>query len=182
MITPSTRARLNSRVRNGSEPVIDGDVGHWLIGLEDRVERTLARRGAATGAQLADDEPALRTRILPRAPSDRPHNLTTSLLALMSADGRLVRGTPTGPWTSRHHRWEPVSRLWPQGLPPIDPTQAQCDLARRWLARFGPATTAEVRLEQDHNPPGSRAPGDRGSRPARPSRNRPRELRWRVRR
>ena len=126
--------------RNGSDPHIDGDVGRWLAELEDRTEEALARRGTATGTQLADDEPALKTRILARAPSDRPQNLTTSLLTLMSADGRLVRATPTGPWTSRHHRWEPVSWWWPQGLPPIDPTDAQRDLARRWLARFGPAT------------------------------------------
>jgi hypothetical protein len=63
----------------------------------------------------------------------------------MSADGRIVRGTPTGPWTSRQHRWEPVSRWWPQGLPSIDPAQAQRDLAGRWLARFGPATTDDLK-------------------------------------
>ena len=140
------RERLIRRLqRNGSDPHIDGDVGRWLAELEDRTEEALARRGTATGTQLADDEPALKTRILARAPSDRPQNLTTSLLTLMSADGRLVRATPTGPWTSRHHRWEPVSWWWPQGLPPIDPTDAQRDLARRWLARFGPATTEDLR-------------------------------------
>jgi Winged helix DNA-binding domain len=139
------RRRLISHLqRNGSEPAITGDVGHWLADLEDRVERALARHGTATGAQLADDEPGLRTRILARAPSDRPQNVTTSLLTLMSADGRLVRGTPTGPWTSRLHRWEPASHWWPKGLPPIDTTEAQRDLARRWLARFGPATTEDL--------------------------------------
>lgn len=139
------RRRLVSQLqRNGSEPVIDGDVDRWLAGLEDRVERALARRGTATGAQLADDEPALRTRILARAPSDRRQNLTTSLLTLMSADGSLVRGTPTGPWTSRHHHWEPVSGWWPEGLPSIDTAEAQRDLAHRWLARFGPATTEDL--------------------------------------
>ena len=139
------RRRLISQLqRNGSEPVIDGDIGRWLAGLEDRVDRTLARRGTATGAQLADDEPALTTLILARAPSDRPQNVTTSLLTLMSASGRIVRGTPTGPWTSRHHRWEPVSRWWPDGVPPIDPTVAQRNLARRWLARFGPAPIEDL--------------------------------------
>jgi hypothetical protein len=140
------RRRLIGQLqRNGTDPRIDGDVGRWLADLEDRTEDALARRGTATGVQLADDEPALRTRILARAPSDRPQNLTTSVLTLMSADGRLVRATPTGPWTSRQHRWEPVVRWWPQGLPPIDPTEAQRDLARRWLARFGPATTEDLR-------------------------------------
>jgi hypothetical protein len=139
------RRRLVSRLqRNGTEPVVDGDVGGWLAGLEDRVERALARRGTATGAQLADDEPALKTVILARAPSDRPQNLTTSLLTLMSAEGRLVRGDPTGPWTSRQHRWEPVTRWWPLGLAPIATADAQRDLARRWLDRFGPATTDDL--------------------------------------
>jgi hypothetical protein len=144
-LATTLRRRLISRLqRNGSDPRIDDDVGRWLTGVEARVARALARRGTATGAQLAGDEPALRTRITTRAPSDRPQNLTSSLLTLMSADGRLVRSTPTGPWTSRQHRWEPVSRWWPQGLPSIDTTQAQRDLARRWLARFGPATTKDL--------------------------------------
>ena len=144
-LAATLRRRLVNRLqRNGSEPGIERDVERWLLCLEDRVDRALARRGAATGAQLADDEPALKTLIRARAPSDRPQNVTTSLLTLMSADGRLVRGTPTGPWTSRHHRWEPVARWWPEGLASIDTADAQRDLARRWLARFGPATTEDL--------------------------------------
>ncbi len=138
------RALISRLLRNGSEPPIDGDIGGWITDLEDRVERALARRGTATGAQLADDVPALRTLILAKAPSDRPQNITTSLLTLMSASGRIIRGTPTGPWTSRHHRWEPVTRWWPEGLPPIATAEAQRDLAHRWLARFGPATTEDL--------------------------------------
>lgn len=130
------RALISRLLRNGSEPPIDGDISRWIADLEDRVARGLARRGSASGAQLATDEPALTTLILAKAPSDRPQNLTTSLLTLMSADGRIVRGAPTGAWTSRHHRWEPISRWWAQGLPSIDPTRAQQDLARRWLERF----------------------------------------------
>lgn len=145
-LSATLRRRLIRRLqRNGTDPRIDGDTGHWLAELEERTEAALGRRCTATGAQLADEVRALRTRILPGAPSDRPQNLTTSLLTLMSAEGRLVRATPTGPWTSRHHRWEPVVRWWPQGLPPIDPSEAQVDLARRWLARFGPATIEDLR-------------------------------------
>ena len=145
-LAETLRRRLISRLqRNGSEPSIDGDVARWLAGVERGVERALVTRGTATGVQLADDEPALKTRILAGAPSDRPQNLTTSLLTLMSADGRIVRGSPTGPWTSRHHCWEPVSDWWPQGLASIPAAEAQRDLAHRWLARFGPATIEDLR-------------------------------------
>jgi hypothetical protein len=112
------RRRLISQLqRNGTEPPLAHDPSRWLAALETRVERALARRGAATGAQLAADEPGLRTRILARTASERPHNVTTPLLTLMSADGRLVRGTPTGAWTTRQHRWEPINSWWPEGLP-----------------------------------------------------------------
>ena len=163
------RRRLVSRLeRNGSEPAIDGAVDTWLADLEGSVEQALVRRGTATGAQLGGDEPALRTRIRPGAPSDRSEYVTTSVLTLMSAEGRLVRSTPTGAWTSRHHRWEPVSRWWPDGLPPVDPAAAQRDLARRWLERFGPATAEDLRRRGTYGPgrgPGSRGPGrDRGGR------------------
>jgi hypothetical protein len=139
------RRRLISQLeRNGAEPPVQGDVTRWLDDLEVRVEQALQVRGTATGAQLSADEPALRTFIPPRAPSDRPQNLTSGLLTVMSAQGRLVRATPTGPWTSRHHRWEPVRQWWPGGLPQLETEQAQRELARLWLTRFGPATVEDL--------------------------------------
>jgi hypothetical protein len=139
------RRRLISQLeRNGGEPPIDGDVGAWLAGLEVRVEDALRARGTATGAQLSTDEPALRTAIPARAPSDRPQNVTSAFLTLMSAEGRIVRSAPTGAWTSRHHRWEPVESWWPAGLPELGTEESQRALAHRWLARFGPATVDDL--------------------------------------
>jgi hypothetical protein len=144
-LAATLRKRLASQLeRNGSEPPIKGDVGRWLTRLEDRVERALETRGTATGAQLSADEPALRTAIPPRTVSERPMNVTSSLLTLMSAQGRIVRSTPTGAWTSRHHRWEPIGRWWPDGLPQLDEANSQRDLAHRWLERFGPATVDDL--------------------------------------
>ena len=139
------RKRLISQLeRNGSEPPITGDLAPWLTRLEHRVETALEARGTATGAQLSAAEPMLRTVIAPRAASERPQTVTSSLLTLMSAQGRIVRGTPTGAWTSRHHRWEPIGRWWPDGLPQLDEAHSQRDLARRWLERFGPATVDDL--------------------------------------
>ncbi len=140
------RRRLVSQLeRAGTDPPVTGDVGLWLAGLEEAVEDALARSGAATGTQLATDVPGLATRIRALAPSDRPQNVTTSLLTIMSADGRLVRGTPTGAWTSRQHRWEPVVSWWPRGLAALEESVSQQALARRWLTRFGPATVEDLR-------------------------------------
>jgi hypothetical protein len=144
-IAATLRRRLISQLqRNGTEPLLGHDPGCWLAVLETSVERALARRGAATGAQLAADEPDLQTRILARTASDRPHNVTTPLLTLMSADGRVVRGTPIGAWTTRQHRWEPIDSWWPEGLTPVNPDQARRDLAQRWLERFGPARVEDL--------------------------------------
>jgi hypothetical protein len=139
------RRRLVSQLkRNGTEPPIGGDLETWLSSLEERVEHALQARGSATGTQLAADVPALRTFIPPRAASDRPQNVTSALLTIMSAQGRIVRGTPTGPWTSRHHRWEPAGQWWPDGLPELTAEDSQRELARRWLTRFGPATAEDL--------------------------------------
>lgn len=139
------RRQLLSRIRrNGTDPTIDGDVDAWLTDVACQVERSLDAVGAATGAQLGREVPALRTSIRPGAPSEQPQNLTSPLLTLLGADGRIVRGTPTGAWTSRHHRWELVDRWWPGGLPELETDACQRALALRWLERFGPATIDDL--------------------------------------
>jgi hypothetical protein len=139
------RRRLVSQLkRNGTEPPIGGDLEAWLTRLQGLVEEALRARGSATGAELAADVPPLRTFIPPRAASDRPQNVTSALLTMMSAQGHIVRGTPTGSWTSRQHRWEPVEQWWPGGLPELAAEDSQRELARRWLTRFGPATAGDL--------------------------------------
>lgn len=143
-VARSLRRRLVSRLEHGDSVPAGTDVGQWLTEVEGRVEEALERRGAATGAELASDVSELRTVIVPRAPSDRAQAVTSPLLTIMGTDGRLVRGTPTGAWTSRHHRWEPVDHWWPGGMavPPVD--DACRRLARGYLARFGPATVDDL--------------------------------------
>lgn len=139
------RRQLVARLeRNGTDPRTDGDVDMWLDDLETRVEQALHTRGTATGAQLSSDEPALRTAIVPRAASDRRQSITSPLLTLISAERRIVRGTPTGSWTTRNHRWELVERWWPDGIPQLLLGDSQRELARRWLTRFGRATVADL--------------------------------------
>ena len=144
-LAAALRRQLISRLRrNGTDPPIDGDLQAWLTDARNLVEQSLRSLGAATGARLGAEVPALRTSIRPGAPSERRQNVTSSLLTVMGTEGRIVRGSPTGPWTSRQHSWEPVGHWWPAGLPELDPVKSQQTLARRWLERFGPATVDDL--------------------------------------
>lgn len=127
-----------------TEPELPADVEGWLRSLESSVERALAKRGVATAAQLSADEPGLRTALVPTSGKkwDVKRNITTNVLVVMAAEGRMVRAAPRGSWTSRAHTWEPASSWWPQGIP--EPPDAKARLVEHYLRRFGPATVADV--------------------------------------
>jgi Winged helix DNA-binding domain len=117
------------------------DAVTWLKEVGEGTIRLLAERGSATGAELARDEPRLRTQII--AAADNPYggavNLTTRLLTVLSAEGLIVRGRPRGGWTSSQFSWSraPERTNLPAGV-------ARTALARRWLTAFGPALRADL--------------------------------------
>jgi DNA glycosylase AlkZ-like len=117
------------------------DAATWLKEVGEGTVAVLAARGSATGAELARDEPRLRTQII--AAADNRYggavNLTTRLLTLLSAEGLIVRGRPRGGWTSSQFTWSPAPERTnvPAGV-------ARAALARRWLAAFGPALPADL--------------------------------------
>jgi hypothetical protein len=129
-----------------TDPPLTGDIDAWLADVEEGTERALLQRGDATANQLAADEPRLQTAQLPTTEKsyDIRRNITTRVLTLMAAEGRIVRNRPRGSWTSRHHTWSPGQHWWPQGIPVLDEVDAQVALARRWLEVFGPAPLSDL--------------------------------------
>jgi hypothetical protein len=129
-----------------TDPALPDDVDGWLGALEAEVERTLARLGAATGAELAAAVPGLRTALLPTTAKayDVRRAVTSPVLTLLGAQGRLVRGRPAGGWTSRRHVWEPASAWWPDGVEELEPARARALLVQEYVRRFGPVTEADV--------------------------------------
>jgi hypothetical protein len=137
-IAERLRRRLTQVVQ---EAGIAPDAATWLKETGEATVRALAARGSATGAELARDEPRLRTQIV--AAQDNPYggavNLTTRLLTLLSAEGLIVRGRPRGGWTSSQFTWTAAGD---QPRPPA--ADARAELARRWLLAFGPAARADL--------------------------------------
>jgi hypothetical protein len=121
--------------------------GAWLREVEDATLRALAARGEATGSQLSADEPRLRTQVLLAEGKkyEARQNITTWVLFMLAADGRIVRGRPRGGWTSSQYHWSPMEAWLPGGMADLPAEAARVELVRRWLAAFGPGTVADLR-------------------------------------
>jgi winged helix DNA-binding protein len=89
------------------------DAAAWLRDTEAGVLRALAARGSATGAQLAADEPRLRTQVVyvPDKSYGGPANITSRVLVLIAAEGHMIRGHRRGGWSSGQFEWFPA-RAW----------------------------------------------------------------------
>ncbi|MGF0313108.1 winged helix DNA-binding domain-containing protein [Rhodococcus sp. IEGM1428] len=145
-VARTMRARLVKQVSTlPTEPVID-NVESWLAATEEETGAALHSMGTATGAELSAVVPGLKTALLPTTDKvyDVRRYVTSEVLVMMAAEGKLVRVEPRGAWTSRRHAWAPIGHWWPDGIPDLDETEARAELARRWLEAFGPATLDDL--------------------------------------
>src|SRR5262245_51836238 len=119
----------------------------WLERAERDTHRALLARGEATAAELGGDVPALRAKVHFGEGKSwaGAQSMSTRVLWQLSADGLVIRGRPRGGWASTQYRWAPVEAWLPGGMPRLPVHEAQVELARRWLASFGPATVADLR-------------------------------------
>lgn len=129
----------------------DGDAGGWLRSVESGVLAALAARGGgASGTQLAADEPRLRTQLM--YAQDKAYggaaNITSRVLVLIAAEGRMIRGRRRGGWSSGQFEWFLPDAWLGQAdgsrVGGLDPGAARAELARRWLRVFGPALAADL--------------------------------------
>src|SRR5690606_39974645 len=103
--------------------------------------------GSATGAQLSRAVPRLRTAVdtSPGKSYSKPTSITTWVLVVLGAEGRIVRGRPNGSWASSQYRWEPIETWLPDGISDIPAEQARAEVVRRWLTTFGPAPVSDIK-------------------------------------
>ncbi|MGW2863913.1 winged helix DNA-binding domain-containing protein [Streptomyces sp. NPDC001205] len=145
VVDASTARAVAARERRNLVKVIQEQLGfdeHWFAATEAAVLAALDRRGEATAAQLADDVPDLKSQIVQSEgkPYEARPRITSRFLGVMAAESRIRRGRPLGTWASSQYRWtaaEPHPEL------PVD--EAKAELAARYLAAFGPATTEDVK-------------------------------------
>jgi len=128
-------------VRDLATAGVAADAGRWLDEVGDATVKVLIARGAATGAELAREEPRLRTQLVYAEGKNYGGSVsvTTRVLMLLSAERRIARGRPRGGWTSSQYEWVPAEP-WPAS----SAADARAELARRWLLAFGPAPVSDL--------------------------------------
>ncbi len=125
---------------------VGDDPGAWLARVEEATLEALSARGEATAAELSSDVPELRVQVEVNQGKNYAGKIgmSTQVLFLLGADGRIVRGRPKGTWLSTLYRWAPSETWVPGGIPEIAVDEARTELARRWLAAFGPAPVSDL--------------------------------------
>ena len=126
---------------------VPGDPAAWLADVEQAALHALQARGEATAAELAGDDPRLRTQIvLARGTrNEGRQNVSSRVLFLLAAQGQVVRGRPRGSWASHQYQWAPMDQWCPGGLADWPTEAAEVELAQRWLHAYGPATADDLR-------------------------------------
>ena len=143
-LVPGERKRL---VRMIEEHGVATDGAAWLREVEAKTVAELEARGEATASELSKAVPGLREQLSVGEGKTWAGTVgvSTRVLFLLSTEQRVVRGRPKGSWTSSQYRWSPMEAWLPDGVPSMPAEAARTELVRRWLATFGPATTADVK-------------------------------------
>ncbi|MBA2516197.1 MAG: winged helix DNA-binding domain-containing protein [Solirubrobacterales bacterium] len=123
----------------------DGE--NWLRETGEAALSALRARGEATAAELSEDVPAMRERILVAEGTkyEALQGMGPRVLFLLAAEGRIVRGRPLGSWTSTLYKWAPTED-WLGGEPDEMPVEeARVTLVGSWLRSFGPGTFTDLK-------------------------------------
>ena len=130
-----------------AEAGLADDPPSWLREIEDETVTALNRLGEATATELAAHVPRFAVQIPVGAGKkwQGTIGLSTRVLFLLAAEGRIVRGRPRGTWLSSAYRWTAMSTWLGEDLEEMPPEVARVELVRRWLRTFGPGTVGDIK-------------------------------------
>ncbi len=157
-IARAERNKLLKALGATAAPNAPDDPQRWVVNATAAVLTELAD-GPLSTRQLGARLPEFRVMLemAPGKPYSASHSALNRVLSLLGFDGEITRrGTAGGGWINSQYSWEIAGNIANDpandtaddsaGDPANDPAEidAQCDLARRWLDAFGPATEADL--------------------------------------
>jgi DNA glycosylase AlkZ-like len=143
-IAPNERRRLIGWIESQG---IASDGAAWLRRVSAATMRAIRARGEAAAVELTAAVPDLGTKLRfgegTRWAADV--GMSTRVLFLLAAEGKIVRARPRGSWISGQYRWAPLDDWLGEPRASIPHTEASAELLRRWLSAFAPATSTDIR-------------------------------------
>jgi hypothetical protein len=129
-----------------SDSGIAADGPAWVAAARRDALAALHRLGTATARQLGREVPALTAKLVlaPGKSYAATQGAHTRLLVNLGFDGVVVRGRPNSGWTNAEYPWSLMTEWLGEAIVGVDPATGAAELARCYLARFGPATTADL--------------------------------------
>ena len=143
-VAAQERKRLAKAVQDAG---LVEDGAAWLAAAEQATLEALEVMGEATSTQLRDAVPLLGGSIVyaPDKPYGGSFPVAPRVLTTLSAGGQVLRASNQGSWNVSRPTWAKISS-WLGETPDIPPEhEARAELVRRWLARFGPGTVADLK-------------------------------------
>jgi len=119
----------------------------WLHRASQAALAALDELGEASTSQIAAAAPLLATRLRVGAGTrfETTQSAAARLLPQLAMEGQVVRTRPRGSWTNGKHRWSATAAWLGDVIAELEPAAAQAELARRYLAAFGPVTETDLR-------------------------------------
>jgi hypothetical protein len=129
-----------------TEAGVTEDPAKWLREVERIAVAAVAEAGEITSAELGKLDERLATRLIlsPGTKYETTQAVASRILTLMSAEGEIIRAKPRGTWTSTQFRWSTLDRWAPKAVADMSADDAAAEIARRWLASYGPATEDDL--------------------------------------
>ena len=118
----------------------------WVATARADTLEALTAMGVATARQLGKAVPALTAKLhlAPGKSYAATQGAHTRLMLNLGFDGAIVRGRPGGSWNTSEYPWSLADDWVPGGIAGEDKQIAVTELARGYVARFGPVTTADL--------------------------------------
>jgi Winged helix DNA-binding domain len=118
----------------------------WLRDARAGILAALQKHGPATARDLGRLVPELAHPLV-LAPG-KSYSATvaahTRVLLLLGFEAALIRTRPVGSWVSGQYTWASMHDWVPGGIDDAEERDACAALARAWLHRFGPGSTADL--------------------------------------
>ena len=140
----TTQSKRLAKMVEQSGVATDGAA--WATVAKAEILAALTSMGTATSRQVGLAVPALTDKLHLNVGNAKVAigGAHTRLLLNLGFDGAIVRGRPKGSWTNSEYPWSVAGQWLAGGLTGVDVEIGAAEMAGNYLARFGPASTADL--------------------------------------